>query len=102
MVSEAAGHQPDTAPHNTRTVVKGSDDLQGKGDADMETESLSLLPIPADAGVLSDGMTVADAIRSMHGKFHDLIFLASQINSAVLQRSDMSDMYMVVNESHYY
>ncbi|KZV92064.1 hypothetical protein EXIGLDRAFT_693097 [Exidia glandulosa HHB12029] len=80
-------------------AVKGSDDLQVEADADMETESLTPLPIPADAGVLPDGMTVAEAIRSMHGKLHDLIFLTSQINSAVLQKSDMSDVYLWADES---
>ncbi|KZV83631.1 hypothetical protein EXIGLDRAFT_777384, partial [Exidia glandulosa HHB12029] len=44
-------------------------------------------------------MIVADAIRSMHGRLHDLIFLASQINSAVLQKSDMLDVYMWADES---
>ncbi|KZV93989.1 hypothetical protein EXIGLDRAFT_767536, partial [Exidia glandulosa HHB12029] len=99
MVSKAAGHPPDTALCDPPTVVKGSDDLQVEADADMETESLTPLPIPADAGVLPDGMTVAEAIRSMHGKLHDLIFLASQINSAVLQKSDMSDVYLWADES---
>ncbi|KZV95165.1 hypothetical protein EXIGLDRAFT_707724 [Exidia glandulosa HHB12029] len=56
-------------------------------------------PVAADAGVLPDGMTVAEAIRSMHGKLHDLIFLASQINSAVLQKSDRSDVYLWADES---
>ncbi|KZV89092.1 hypothetical protein EXIGLDRAFT_696164 [Exidia glandulosa HHB12029] len=99
----AAGAQTEVqstpAPTGRNSVVKGSDDLQVEADADMETESLTPLPIPADAGVLPDGMTVADAIRSMHGKLHDLIFLASQINSAVLQKSDMSDVYLWADES---
>ncbi|KZV81152.1 hypothetical protein EXIGLDRAFT_780035 [Exidia glandulosa HHB12029] len=99
MVSEAAGHPPDTALCDPPTVVKGSDDLQVEADADMETESLTPLLIPADAGVLPDGRTVAEAIRSMHGKLHDLIFLTSQINSAVLQKSDMSDVYLWADES---
>ncbi|KZV93182.1 hypothetical protein EXIGLDRAFT_691938 [Exidia glandulosa HHB12029] len=99
MVSDATGHPPDTALCDPPTVVKGSDDLQVEADADMETESLTPLPIPTDAGVLPDGTTVAEAVRSMHGKLHDLIFLASQINSAVLQKSDMSDVYLWADES---
>ncbi|KZV99811.1 hypothetical protein EXIGLDRAFT_762274 [Exidia glandulosa HHB12029] len=80
------------ALRDARIVVKGSDDLQVKADADMDTESPNAPPIPADAGLLADGMTVADAMGSMHGKLHDLIVLASQINSAVLQKSNMSEL----------
>ncbi|KZV79508.1 hypothetical protein EXIGLDRAFT_782186 [Exidia glandulosa HHB12029] len=82
MEPEAAEHHPDAALRNVRIVVKGSDDLQVEADADT-----------------NNGMTVGYAICSMHGKLHDLILLSSQINSAVLQKSDMSDVYMWADAS---